>query len=183
MTVEKPAVVLVLLIGPQASGKSTVAAALGEELRRQGELVALVELDQIAAMALPTLPSWDTAARIFALVAGEWARADLTCVIAEGISSQGEVSTLLDQVPAAAVVVTVAMSTPFETALVRAQADLTRTRGMSRDRSWLSDRYDEWSTEVSRISADVLLDARALSVDQGVALITAAIESARTSPT
>lgn len=100
-----------------------------------------------------------------------------------GCSRSDEVSTLLDHVPAAAVIVTVAMSTSFETALVRAQADLTRTRGMSRDRSWLSDRYNEWSTEMSRISADVLLDARALSVDQGVSLISAAIESARTSPT
>jgi adenylate kinase family enzyme len=174
--------VLVLVIGPQASGKTTVAAALSQELRRQGELVALVELDQIAAMALPTLPSWDIAAHIFALVAGEWARAGLTCVIAEGISSRDEVSTLLDQVPSAAVVVTVAMTTPFETALVRAQADLNRTRGMSRDRGWLSDRYGEWSMELSRIGADVLLDARALSVDEGVSLITAAIESARSSP-
>ncbi len=66
----------VLLVGPQASGKSTVARALCKELRQQGELVALVELDQIAEMALPTLPSWDTAARIFAMVAGEWAPPD-----------------------------------------------------------------------------------------------------------
>lgn len=142
--------------------------------------MALVELDHIAGMALPTLPSWDVAARIFGLVAGEWARADLTCVIAEGISSRGEVSILLDQVPAAAVVVTVAMTTPFDAALVRARADLTRV--MSRDHDWLSDRYDDWSTELSGISADVLLDAGALSVDRGVALLVAAIESARSSP-
>ena len=55
---------LVLLVGPQASGKSTLATALSEELRRRGELVALVELDQIAAMALPTLPNWDIATHI-----------------------------------------------------------------------------------------------------------------------
>jgi shikimate kinase len=167
----------VLLVGPQASGKSTVARALGEELRRQGELVALVELDQIAEMALPTLPSWDTAARIFAMVASEWARADLTCVIAEGIASQDEVSILLSHTPAAAAIVTVVMTTPFEAALRRAQAD--PTRGASRDRDWLADRYQEWSTEVGRIDADVLLDASASSVDQGVRQVHAAIEAAR----
>lgn len=98
--------------------------------------MALVELDQIAEMALPTLPSWDTAARIFAIVAGEWARADLTCVIAEGIASQDEVSIVLDHTPAAAAVVTVVMTTPFVAALPRAQADVTR--GASRDRDWLA---------------------------------------------
>lgn len=55
---------LVAVAGPQASGKSALARALSAELRRQGELVALVELDQIAAMALPTLPDWDTAQQI-----------------------------------------------------------------------------------------------------------------------
>ncbi|GAA1436961.1 hypothetical protein GCM10009616_37900 [Microlunatus lacustris] len=169
----------VLLVGPQASGKSTVARALSNELRRQGELVALVELDQIAEMALPTLPSWDTAARIFAMVAGEWARADLTCIIAEGIASQDEVSILLDHTPAAAAIVTVVMTTPFEAALPRAQAD--PTRGASRDRDWLADRYQRWSVEVDRIDADVLLDASALSVDEGVRQVHAAIESARSS--
>lgn len=114
---------LVLLVGPQASGKSTVARALKEELRRHGERVALVELDQIAEMARPTLPSWDAAARIFAMVAGEWAREDLTCVIAEGIASQGEVEIVRCHTPAAAVVVTVVMTTPFEAALPRAQED------------------------------------------------------------
>ena len=168
---------LVFLVGPQASGKSTVARALSKELRRRGELVALVELDQIAEMALPTLPSWDTAVRIFAMVAGEWARADLTCVIAEGIASQDEVSILLDHAPAAASVVTVVMTTPFEAALPRAQADATR--GASRDRGWLENRYQEWSLEVGRIDADVLIDAGASSVDQGVQRVQAAIEAAR----
>lgn len=139
--------------------------------------MALVELDQIAEMALPTLPSWDTAVRIFAMVAGEWARADLTCVIAEGIASQDEVSILLDHTPAAAAVVTVVMTTPFEAALPRAQADATR--GASRDRDWLENRYQEWSLEVGRIDADVLIDASASSVDQGVRQVHAAIETAR----
>ncbi|QDP97798.1 adenylyl-sulfate kinase [Microlunatus elymi] len=177
MTLDALPMAFVAFTGPQASGKSTVAGALSEELRREGERVALVELDQIAEMALPSLPSWDTAARIFAMVAGAWARADLTCVIAEGISSQDEVSLLLDHVPPAAAMITVAMTTPFEAALPRAQAD--PTRGSSRDRDWLAERYREWSLEKARISADVLLDASQLSLDQCVRRLTADIQSAR----
>ncbi len=169
----------VLLVGPQASGKTTVARALGQELRRHGERVAVVELDQVAEMALPTLPRWDTAVRIFAMVAGEWARAGLTCVLAEGIASQEEVSVLLTHAPAGAAVVTVAMTTPFEAALPRAEAD--PTRGHSRDRGWLADRYQEWSVEIGRVRPDVRLDASASSVDQCVRQVHAAIETARTS--
>ena len=179
VTLDALPMAFVLLVGPQASGKSTVARALSEELLREGERVALIELDQIAEMALPTLPSWDTAARIFAMVAGAWARADLTCVIAEGISSQDEVSILLDQVPATAAMITVAMTTPYEAALPRAQAD--PTRGASHDRDWLAERYQEWSLEKVRISADVLLDASAMSLDGCVRKLCADIHSARSS--
>jgi hypothetical protein len=168
---------LVVFVGPQASGKSTIARALGDELRRQGERVALVELDQIAAMALPTLPSWSTAARIFAMVVGEWARADLTCVIAEGMASQEEVSILLGHTPANVAMVVVAMTTQFEVAVTRAQQDATR--GASRDPGWLADRYREWEAEMPRIEADVLLDAGALPTDEGVQQLRAAVSSAR----
>ncbi|SDS34947.1 AAA family ATPase [Microlunatus soli] len=178
---ESSSLAFVLLVGPQASGKSTIARALAAELRREGERVALVELDQIAEMARPTLPSWDTASRIFAMVAGEWARDDLTCVIAEGISSQDEVSILLEQVPEAAAMITVAMTTPLEAALPRAQADPSRSTSPSRDRYWLAERYQEWSLEKDRIGADVLLDASAMPLDQSVRKLIADIRSARAS--
>ena len=86
---------VVLIAGPQASGKSTLAAALAAELRKGGEMVALVELDQIAAMALPTLAGWDAAHQIFESVTGMWARTSLTCVVAEGSGTQDEVLKLL----------------------------------------------------------------------------------------
>ena len=167
----------VLLVGPQASGKSTLARALSRELRAQGERVALVELDQIAEMALPTLPSWATAAGIFGVVAGEWARADLTCVVAEGIASDDEVSIVLNRVPSDAALVVVAMTTPLEASLPRAEGD--PTRGLSRDRAWLAERYREWSAQIDLIAADVLLDMGSLSVDHGVHQIRAAMETAR----
>lgn len=176
-SVSSRSAVVVLLIGPQASGKSTVARALSEEMRRQGELVALVELDQIAAMALPTLPGCNHAARIFGLVAGEWARTELTCVIAEGISSQVEVSNFVAHVPETSALVTVAVTTSFDAALARAQAD--PTRGVSRDPGFLRARYAEWSREVTRMNADLLLDTSEVAVEQAVWLIADAVGAAR----
>ena len=175
---EAAPVAFVLLVGPQASGKSILARTLSNELRRDGERVALIELDQIAEMALPTLPGRDTAARILGMVAGEWARADLTCVIAEGIARKDEVSIVLSHVPADVALVVVALTTPLEAALPRAEGDLTR--GLSRDRDWLAARYQEWSEEIGRVSADALVNMGVLSVDQGVRQVRAAIDAART---
>lgn len=168
---------LVVIVGPQASGKSTVAMALSQELRSQGELVALVALDQIAAMALPTLPDWQTAHHIFESVVGHWARAELTCVIAEGAGNQDEVARLLVQASTTAVVITVVVTAPFDVSFSRAQAD--PTRGVSRDHSFLSRRYARWPTEMARITSDVLIDTAEVSLEQSVELIRAAIGAAR----
>lgn len=168
---------LVVIAGPQASGKSTLATALGAELRRCGELVALVELDQIAAMALPTLPNWAVAHAIFESVTGQWTRADLTCVIAEGSGSQDEVARLRAQARASAVVVVVAVTTPFLIAFARAQRD--QERGVSREYGFLSAVYERWPDEMALMDADVVIDTEERSVEQGVALVRAAIKDAR----
>lgn len=166
-----------VIAGPQASGKSAIATALSEYLRQNGELVAVVELDQIAAMALPTLPNWSVAHRIFESVTGQWARSELTCVIAEGSGSHDEVLRLLDQAPPASLAVTVVTTAPFEVALARAQAD--PTRGLSKERSFLSEVYERWSTEMGLIHADALVDTSVLDVEQSVKRISEAIDSAR----
>ena len=170
-------VLVVLLVGPQASGKSTVARSLVEALRERDERAALIELDAIAGMALPTLPSWDVAADVFATVIGEWARSDLTCVVAEGIASRSEIDLVSARVPEPAAIMTIALTTPLGTAVPRALAD--PTRGISRDERWLSDRYDEWRRERALIDEDLALDMGSLSVQEGVARAVAAIEVKR----
>ncbi len=161
--------VLVVIAGPQASGKSTIATALGAALRERGERVAVVELDALAAMALPTLPSWDAAHHVFETVTGLWARTDLTWVVAEGSGSRGEVERLLKQAPPGAVTTTVAVTATFETAFARARID--PTRGISKDHDFLRGVYDRWPDELAGIAPDVLLDTDRLDVDQCVARI------------
>ena len=168
---------LVVLAGPQASGKSTLARALSAELRREGELVALVELDQVAAMALPTLPSWAAAHHIFESITGLWSRTELTCVIAEGSGTKDELSRLLAQAPADAVTITVVTTAPFEVAFARAQAD--PTRGISKEHSFLSEVYERWAHEISLIDSDVLIHTSTVAVDEGVERIRATIRAAR----
>lgn len=178
MPPSSPPAIVALILGPQASGKSTVAHALVDALRGRNERVARVELDDIAAMALPTLPSWEVAGQIFASVVGEWARTELTCVVAEGIASQSELEVVTAQVPATAAITTIVMTTAVETAAPRALAD--PTRGISRDERWLAERYDEWQDELAHIDQDLDLDMGRLSVEQGVALAVSAIEATRT---
>lgn len=170
-------VTLIVLVGPQASGKSTLASSLGTDLRQRGERVAVVELDQIAAMALPTLPSWDVAHRVFQTVTGMWLRAGLSHVIAEGSGSAEEVRGLLDHAPPDAVVVTVATTAPFEVALSRAQAD--PTRGVSKQRDFLSRVYAAWPDELEAIDADLVIDTNAVTLAGGLDAVRRTIESAQ----
>lgn len=171
-------VALVVVVGPQASGKSTLASALGSELRRRGERIAVVELDQIAAMALPTLPGWDVAHQIFETVTGLWARSGLTCVIAEGSGHPEEVAALRRQAPAEAVVLTVATTTPFDVALARAQAD--PTRGVSKEHAFLSRIYGAWPDRLQAIAPDVVIDTDAVDLRESVERVREAVEHART---
>ena len=112
-------IVLVVMVGPQAAGKSTVSTALASDLRLHGETVALVELDQIAAMALPTLPDWAVALEIFGSVTALWVAAGITCVVAEGVGSSAEVARVRAKAPRGAAVLTVAVTTSLSSAYAR----------------------------------------------------------------
>lgn len=173
---EKPPI-LVLIVGPIAGGKSTVARALAERLRQSGEKVALVELDQIAEMALPTLPDWAIAHTIFNSVVGHWLRNPFTVVIAEGPGNESEVNAVLAQVPSAASVVTVVLTSSFELAFSRAQAD--PTRGISRDHQFLFNVFQSWERDMPHIAHDLLIDTGSASVDESVATIQAELHRSR----
>lgn len=169
--------VLVVIAGPQASGKSATATALSSALRGRGESVALVELDQIAAMALPSLLDWETAHRITEVVTGEWARSGMTCVITEGTQSRDKIKRLLRQAPPGTAALTVVTTAPFEIAFSRAEGD--RTRGVSREHDFLHAVYERWAKELAQIDRDLLLDTSVLTIDESVATILEAIDGAR----
>ena len=90
---------LVVVSGPIASGKSTLASELADLLRSAGEAVAVVGLDTIAEMALPTLDDWTWAHEIHGQVVGGWLATPIPTVIAEGTGTQAEVERMLQHVP------------------------------------------------------------------------------------
>lgn len=164
-----PPPTLLLIVGPIAGGKSTVARALARRLRQHSEQVALVELDQIAEMALPTLPDWAFAHRIFSSVVGQWLRSPLTVVIAEGPGSPSEVGGVLAQVPDGIEVITVVLTSTFEIAFARARDD--PTRGVSREHSFLLREFERWATDMPLIEHSVLIDTGTASVEDSVSVI------------
>lgn len=168
---------LVVLVGPQASGTSTIAAALADDLRGAGEQLALVALDAIAAMALPTLPDWSAVSGIFETVTARWLQAGCSCVIAEGAGSATESGRLREQAGPGVAVVVVAVTASFETAYARASADATR--GISRRFDFLQDVYARWPDELRRVGADLVLDTEESTVEASVAAVRAALAVAR----
>lgn len=160
---------LIVITGPLAGGKSTTARALTDALRARECSVALVELDQIADMARPTLPDWSDAHAIFAMVTGRWLQAGLDVVVAEGPGSLDELDLVQRSTPEGTPVLTVVAEAPFATALKRAQED--PTRGLSRDPDFLAKMHAGWADERMRIAADLRLDTSEMSVDAAVASI------------
>lgn len=128
-------------------------------------------------MALPTLPSWEAAHRIFETTIGLWARTDLTCVVAEGSGSEDEVSRVRTQAPPGAVTVTVATTVALETAIARAQSD--PTRGISKDHSFLSRVYQAWSDVLTRINPDTVIDTSQCTVEESVERVSVTLGAAR----
>lgn len=164
---------LVLIAGPIAAGKSAIARALAQTLRADGTRLALVELDQIADMARPTLPDWTDAHRIFATVTAQWLDAGLDLVIAEAVSSRSEFDLVLRNVPAGTPLLTVVLTCDVETALSRALTD--PTRGVSRQEGFLRRVHAEWEQQQPLIPADLVLDTAAMPLAESADRIRATL--------
>lgn len=146
---------LVVVVGPIAAGKSTLAAEVGRRLRARGESVAVVGLDSVAEMALPGL-DWDWAHEVHGQLVRAWLTTPVDTVVAEGPSTREELDRLLQSVPGDVEVLTVVLATPYAVAVERAQRD--PARGLSKDPEFL--RRDRVRFEGSRpeLEADLVLD-------------------------
>lgn len=154
---------LVLVVGPIASGKSTLATRVARRLRADGETVAVVPLDTVAEMALPSLPDWSWAHAAHGRLVGAWLDTPITTVIAEGLETPDEIALLLEQVPDGVAPFTVLLTTSYEGALVRAQAD--PTRNLSRDPEFLARMHARFARTRDEIAHDLLLDTESASAD------------------
>jgi energy-coupling factor transporter ATP-binding protein EcfA2 len=154
---------LVLIIGPIASGKSTLAATLADKLRSSGEPVAVVGLDTVAEMALPTLADWTWAHEVHGQLVGAWLEKPIATVIAEGPGTPEEIDLIMRHVGSDVRVMKVLITTGYETALARAAAD--PSRGLSKDPEFLRRMHRRFEETRPDIPYDVQFNTEELSSD------------------
>lgn len=162
---------LLMISGPIAAGKSTLAAAVGELLRSQGRTVARTDLDTVAEMALPTLPDWEWAHRIHADVVGAWLRTGIELVVDEGTSTPEEVRQVLAAAPPDCGVFHVVLTADYAASLARAQGD--PGRGLSRDPDFLRRHHDAYAAVVDQLPCDLRIHVEGRSPEALAAQVVA----------
>jgi hypothetical protein len=150
-----PPPVLVVIVGAIASGKSTLAAEVGRRLRERGEPVAVVGLDAVAEMALPT-QDWSSIHEVHGQLVRAWLSTPVHTVVAEGPSTSADLDQLMRCVSGDVEVLTVVLTTPYATALKRALQE--PDRGLSKDPVFLRADHDRFESSRRHLRCDLTLD-------------------------
>lgn len=165
---QPPTADLVVLTGPIAAGKSTLAAALAEAATGRSLTAVVVDVDDVAeAVALPGAGAtglWLSAHQAHGALVARWLRTPVDLVIAVGpIYSPAERAALLDELPVTVEVHWVLLDAPVGTTLARAVAD--PTRGLSRDAGFHADRHARFRRLLDDVPATQVFDTSTTSVD------------------
>jgi predicted kinase len=174
--------VVIVITGPIASGKSTVARALYRELAGLDVRVAVIDLDAIEAILSPDGPSpdlarWTVARRATATLAGTFLTEGVAVVIADGSFNQPSDRAAFDRHLGADVSpLYVTLRVTFEEALHRAQGD--PTRGVSRDPAFLGAYFaDSTHVPASLPATDIVIDTESVSPSAAAAEIAKVVRS------
>lgn len=127
---------LVVLTGPIAAGKNSVADEISRRLTGAGQTVVVVDVDDVAAMVGPpgagAAGLWFAAHEAHGALVGQWMRSAVEYVVAVGpIYTPDEQEALTRALPGAASPLWVVIDAPVSVTLQRAEND--PTRGLSRD--------------------------------------------------
>jgi adenylylsulfate kinase-like enzyme len=169
--------VLIVLTGPIASGKSTVARAVSREFERHGTATATVDLDIVYDMLehdgarKDDDELWATVRQAALALALAFLADGIGAVIVEGgLPVAGERARVADAVPAGVEVRHITLWASFATACDRVDADPTRT--YSRDRDLLRREYDDADAAHRDLPADdLLLDTETITAEQAARTI------------
>jgi Adenylylsulfate kinase and related kinases len=155
--------VVIVISGPIASGKSTVARELARELERMDIRAAVIDLDvvrdQLSAKGSTSDEStWTLARRGAATVANAFSEEGVAVVIAEGsFNMPSDRAAFAEVLQANADPVYVTLHVSFDEALRRAQSD--PTRGRSRDPQFLGSYFAGWRDMLATVPAtDIVID-------------------------
>ena len=163
---------LIVISGPIASGKSTVARALARDLGRSGTAVAMIDLDLVYDMLEPDhvrkddAAKWLRARRASAALADAFLLDGVEVVIVEGeFLTPDDRRAFVDALHSGEKPRFVTLRTSFDVALRRVDADPTRT--FSRDRAFLSRHYREAERPLLELaSTDLVLDTTSIDADE-----------------
>jgi hypothetical protein len=167
---------LVILTGPIAAGKNTVADNLARHLIQQGRTVVVADVDDVATMvrapgdhsaglAAGRAGLWFAAHEAHGAVVGQWMRSKVDVVIVVGpIYSAEEQAVLLRTVPGGAAVRWVVIDADVSTTLARAQAD--PTRGLSRQPEFHHSAHRRFRELAPLIPADRRFNSDDLDAEQ-----------------
>ncbi|WP_173060692.1 AAA family ATPase [Phytohabitans houttuyneae] len=160
---------LVVLTGPIAAGKNTVAEKLAQRLTDHGNTVVIADVDDIAAMVgapgAGAAGLWFAAHEAHGALVGQWLRSDVDHVVAVGpFWTAEEQDALVRTLPHDAAALWVVIDAPVSVTLARAQADPTRV--ISRDPAFHRRAHDRFRQLLPAIPADKTFDSEQLTADQ-----------------
>jgi hypothetical protein len=159
----------VILTGPIAAGKNTVADRLTELLIGRGRTVVVADVDDVAAMVGPPGAAgtglWFAAHEAHGALVGQWMCSAVDYVVVVGpICSPDEQAALTRTLPDHAAMVWVVVHAAAAVTLARAQAD--PERGLSRDPEFHRAAHRRFQDLLPLIPADKVFDSETLSAEQ-----------------
>lgn len=169
---------LVVIVGPIASGKSTVAGGLGERFRACGRRVAVLDLDDLVETigGFVGLPGerFRQAQVVFGQLVGAWLDQGFDVIAHGPFFDRDEDQALLHAIPGGVTPRRVLLRTTFAVALERVRADPERL--LSRYPDVLKATYDrvdellpqmppaEWAFDTTTTDAATIIDELARSI-------------------
>lgn len=163
---------LVVIVGPIASGKSTVAGALGDRLRAAGRSVAVLDLDDvvgtIGGFVGLTPRHFRQAQLVYGELVGAWLRQGFDVIAHGPFFQQEEDEAVLHAIPDGAEPRRVLLMATYEVAVDRVLADPERV--VSKHTDFLRRTYDrvesllptmppsEWTFDTTAMSSQQIVD-------------------------
>lgn len=165
---------LIVINGPIASGKSTIARAVVTALRDRGRRAAVIDVDLLYDMLDDAVDapkgdesSWGLARRGAAVLSETYLSAGVDAVIVEGRFFEEERRVFLEALGPDVTPRYVTLQVSYEEALRRAQGD--PTRGVSRDPAFLGPYFTAIAWDVEAVPpTDLVIDTEQLSVAETV---------------
>jgi hypothetical protein len=175
---EFPTARLVVVTGPIAAGKSTVADALAADATARGRTAVVVDVDDVAeAVVAPGAGAtglWFSAHQAHGALVGRWCRTPVDLVVAVGpIYSAAEQDALLTELPAGLRAHWVLLEAPVTTTLDRARRD--PTRGVSREEGFHRRCHERFGRLRPGVPADQRFDTAGTGVAEIVAEVSAVL--------